>query len=101
MRQDGATMRRLLMHKLDGALTRAKLSPSSLRLAFQQRSERWYRLAVPGVEAESMWKRLREEIPQAGYWPVLVGPDSNVDAILEERQRSTQTEASLTRKASK
>jgi hypothetical protein len=87
------------MHRLGDVLTRAKVSPSALRLAFRKDTERWYRLAVPGVEAEATWRRLREEMPKKGYWPLLVGSDTDIEAIIRERECNKQSHAGLLRKA--
>jgi Domain of unknown function (DUF4253) len=89
------------MARLKAALTKAKVTSLSMRLAFQTDKERWYQLAGPGDEAESIWARLREEMPSMGYWPLLVGPGSDLDVLTQCRQDNNQSEANLLKKARK
>ena len=37
-----------------------------------------YTLTVPGAGAIAQWRRLREVVPQMGYWPVLLGGEQDL-----------------------
>ena len=54
-----------------------------------------YTLAVLGAEAIAQWRRLREVVPQTGYWPVLLGGDQDLEMhreMLDDADKRTPNE---------
>lgn len=85
--------------RLFGLLSKANVQRGTPRVAFQLGEERWYRLVVAGTEAVSTWERLAALTPQTGLWPLLVGPDEDVELLLRFRSENRQQEKTLLRNA--
>jgi hypothetical protein len=42
------------------------------------------RLVVPGASARALWERLRALVPETGHYPLLLGPEDELELLLEQ-----------------
>jgi hypothetical protein len=83
-------------------LDKAGIDTASLVPAYKIGRQQVYRMTVPGTEAVPTWKRLRKLVPKTGHWPVLLGPDEDLELLEEEIEDAEgQTPAQVLRKAAK
>lgn len=57
--------------EIERVLTRQQIDTTSLALILSREEERIYELMMPEADAIARWRRLREALPEHGYWPVV------------------------------
>jgi hypothetical protein len=67
------------VEELAGVLGRHGIDTSGLELLFSPDGHEVYGLSVPGGRALAKWGELRDLSEQTGFWPVILGPDEEVE----------------------
>ena len=64
---------------LASALAALRLDPASLEPLHEGLPEPIYRTVVDGTRAIELWEALRARVDQTGYWPVIMGDESDFE----------------------
>jgi hypothetical protein len=64
------------MKELVKVLNQLGLDEAGLQSLFERGEEKGYYLAVPGATALDLWQKLRDQIEQTGFWPMLLRDDN-------------------------
>jgi hypothetical protein len=67
------------MQGLAEALRRAGIDPDGMQPLHEGLPEPIYRVAVDGARAVAVWDQLRQQADRIGYWPVIMGDESDFE----------------------
>lgn len=69
------------MENLITILKKHQIESDSLEVLFPSAQETSYILACEGATAFSRWRQLRSLMSQTGYWPVILGPQFELESV--------------------
>ena len=81
-----------MMDEMRAELRLAGVDPATLARLTEDGSDDVWTFAVPGPEAVSVWRRIRQSVARTGRWPVMLGSKSDLEAhrgLLEEAEERT------------
>jgi hypothetical protein len=84
------------MDDLKTTLAQSGIDVSTLQVMHDAGMETLYLLTCSGSEAIALWQRLRALVDVTGYWPVVMGEQSDVEMHLDSIQNELDNNQKLT-----